>query len=569
MASQSIPTPIDSLQQTLSSILDLNEFPMSVRDLAIIWIPAANVWKRDLQRLLGLITVVIPSDRFVATNSFQKLIFVNAITLDISSGISSYFSNTEFEAWGYMGCLEHLAKVCVHLTSEDQDEILGKYRNHLRSISSSTSTLKRAKDKASKLYDTAERSFQRVEVTSFFKRIDTQVDTNATEGLSKLKARAYDRYIENTDEDDRSSKRPRQETIISEEDKKQPDANTIPKADDDNFDERKDDKDTERVEEESHSSNYVMDVFSESCSRQQTSSDSFLLPLLENYRAKETTSLYNPAHSFIIDLSPTSKIKGEFNDKQWTELVGRRPDAVRKIYHHEIEPIISHLFGQKADLSQARKRWYELRNLATPKYDDSFSYAEVGWEKIKRWVERVTGQFLDAFESLRNPLQNDCHEREWTGDYIIPLIQGALKLDGSYVPWGEISVLATQRRRNNDKDILTEQVERSHQVDLLCNYEQYEVACALACGGPYTYDLTKLASDEFNLPRIMKDMLDDLELKLLYAGKNGLHPYILGIQTYMTEVRVYLMEKRESSMEHSDNKKTQRTPPKQPKKKKA
>ncbi|GES94532.1 hypothetical protein RCL_jg5919.t1 [Rhizophagus clarus] len=151
--------------------------------------------------------------------------------LDISSGISSYFSNTEFEAWGYMGCLEYLAKVCVHLTSEDQDEILDKYRNHLRSISSSTSTLKRAKDKASKL-------------------IDTQGLVNATENLvnakenlyeSKLKARAYDRYIENTDEDDRSSKRPRQETIISEEDKKQPDANTIPKADDDNFDERKDD----------------------------------------------------------------------------------------------------------------------------------------------------------------------------------------------------------------------------------------------------------------------------------------------------------------------------------------
>ncbi|CAG8668875.1 6049_t:CDS:2, partial [Paraglomus brasilianum] len=220
---------------------------MSVRDLAIIWIPAANVWKRDLQRLLGLITVVIPSDRFVATNSFQKLIFVNAITLDISSGISSYFSNTEFEAWG---CLEHLAKVCVHLTSEDQDEILGKYRNHLRSISSSTSTLKRAKDKASKLYDTAEHSFQRAH---FLKElIHRYVDTNATEGLvnatknlvnakenlyeSKLKARAYDRYIENTDKDDRSSKCPRQETIISEEDKKQPDTNTIPRADDDNFD---------------------------------------------------------------------------------------------------------------------------------------------------------------------------------------------------------------------------------------------------------------------------------------------------------------------------------------------
>jgi len=120
----------------------------------------------------------------------------------------------------------------------------------------------------------------------------------------------------------------------------------------------------------------------------------------------------------------------------------------------------------------------------------------------------------------------------------------------------------------------------------------------------------------------MKDMLDDLELKLLYAGKNGLHPYILGIQTYMTEVRIYLMEKREVYFLHhlksfnlpltfsayhylksalrvawnirglinslvrefdtvdddgfktppvtsSDNQKTQQTPPKQPKKKKA
>jgi hypothetical protein len=92
---------------------------------------------------------------------------------------------------------------------------------------------------------------------------------------------------------------------------------------------------------------------------------------------------------------------------------------------------------------------------------------------------------------------------------------------------GEISALATQRRRNDSKDILTEQVERSHQVDFLCNYEQYEIACALVCGGPYSYDLTKLASDEFNLPRIMKDMLD---LKFLYAGKNGLHLYIVGIQ---------------------------------------
>ena len=95
--------------------------------------------------------------------------------MDISSGISSYLNNTEIEAWGYMGCLEYLAKVCVHLTSGDRDEILDKYKNHLLLIISSTTSLKRAKDKANKLNDTAERSFRCAEVTSFFQRIDTQV----------------------------------------------------------------------------------------------------------------------------------------------------------------------------------------------------------------------------------------------------------------------------------------------------------------------------------------------------------------------------------------------------------
>ncbi|KAG9293161.1 hypothetical protein G9A89_010498 [Geosiphon pyriformis] len=575
MASQNIPTSPNVWKRDLQRLLGLitvvillDRFVATDSFQKLIF---PNVWKRDLQRLLGLITVVILLDRFVATDffqdlqrllgyitvvilldrfvatdSFQKLIFrdlqrlLGLITVVIP--LDRFVATDSFQKYHYRDFLivnaynsTFLTKVCVHLTSEDLNEILNKYRSHLSSISLSTSTLKKAKDKAYKLDNAAECSFQRIEVASFFKRLDPHIDTNATKSL----ARAYDRCVENTDvKDDRPSKRLRQETIISEDDKKQPDTNTVFEVDDDDdFDEREDvdkDKDAERVEEKSHSSNYVtsslMVVFSESCSQQQTSSDSFLLPLLENYFAKETSSLYDPAHSFIIDLSPSSKIRGEFNDKQWVELVGRRPNAVRKTYHHEIEPLVAHLFSQKMDLSQARKGWYELRNLAAPIYDDGFSYAEVDWEKIKRWVERVTGQL---YVSLRNPLK-------------MTVMSETLKLDGNfYVPWGEISVLSTQRRRNNDKDKLTEQVERSHQVDLLCNYEQYEVACALACGGPYTYNLTKLASDEFNLPRIMKDMLDDLELKFLYAGNNVLQPYIVGIQTYMTQVRIYLIEKRE------------------------
>ncbi|SRR6266540_3548162 len=57
MASQNIPTPV----------CDLAIY------LYLYWTPAADVWKGDLQRLLGLITVVIPLDRFVARDSFQYI----------------------------------------------------------------------------------------------------------------------------------------------------------------------------------------------------------------------------------------------------------------------------------------------------------------------------------------------------------------------------------------------------------------------------------------------------------------------------------------------------------------
>ncbi|CAG8831553.1 17932_t:CDS:2, partial [Gigaspora margarita] len=108
--------------------------------------------------------------------------------MDISSGISSYFNNTEFEAWSNIGCFGYLAKT-----------------------------------KPKKLHDTVGRSLQRAEVTSFFERLD-KVDINATESLTNATENLYesklkdDSYIENTDEDDCSSKC---ETIISEEDKQQ------------------------------------------------------------------------------------------------------------------------------------------------------------------------------------------------------------------------------------------------------------------------------------------------------------------------------------------------------------
>ncbi|CAG8832129.1 3468_t:CDS:10, partial [Gigaspora margarita] len=268
MASQNIPTPIDSLQWALSGILDLMSFlcPYGPGHYIIILDSCG-------QCLEGLITVVIPLDRSLQGNSFQKLIFVNALIasqniptpidslqwalsgildlmsflcpygpghyiiildscgqcleethfwqchyhalmasqniptpidslqwalfgiLDLMSFLcpygpghyiiimdscgqcledgyfkqdSSYFSNTEIETWGYMGCLEYLAK----------NNLFDKLTNATESLANATENLMNAKEN---LYEL------------------------------KLKSRAYDRYIE-IDKDDRSSKRFRQET---------------------------------------------------------------------------------------------------------------------------------------------------------------------------------------------------------------------------------------------------------------------------------------------------------------------------------------------------------------------
>ncbi|CAG8466371.1 5931_t:CDS:10 [Scutellospora calospora] len=298
---------------------------------------------------------------------------------------------------------------------------------------------------------------------------------------------------------------------------------------------------------ESHSSNVLLSPLTNvltKTSLQQTLNDFSLLSVLRQYCMKKSTSPYDPAHSFILDLSSSSKIRGEFSYEKWFEFLKRRPEVVKRTYHHEIEPFILHLFEHDIDLSQARSKWAELQNVNAPIYKKEFSYKKNNWKKIQWWIQRVVGQFLDAFESFRNPLENGCHEREWTGDYIIPLIQGVLKLDGNcFVPWGEISVLATQNRRNNNKDINTEKVIRGRQADFLCKYEQYEIVCGLVCGGPHFHDLTKHASDQFYLKQMMKDMLDNLRLKFFYSDKDEL--YTLGIHVYMTEVRVYLIEKQE------------------------
>ncbi|CAG8619211.1 11636_t:CDS:2, partial [Diversispora eburnea] len=190
---------------------------------------------------MNLKTVVASHNIPTPIRSTYSFLYIGQIEfptpMDVSTGVSSYFNSTENENWSFMDCLEYLSKQCVHLTSENRDEIFENCKIHLRSIISSKSTLKRAKDKASKMENSAQRTFHREEVCLFFEKLDTEAKMNATKNLknamkifvnekeslyeTKLEARTYSkftRHIEDTDaEVGRSYKRSRQSEDYHEE----------------------------------------------------------------------------------------------------------------------------------------------------------------------------------------------------------------------------------------------------------------------------------------------------------------------------------------------------------------
>ncbi|RUS27311.1 hypothetical protein BC938DRAFT_483443 [Jimgerdemannia flammicorona] len=89
--------------------------------------------------------------------------------MDISSELTSYFNDTNYEKWSCMDCLEYLKEVCAHLTSGDRDEIFQNYKAHLRSMNSRSSMLQRARNKANRLAEGAAQTFQRQEVVAHAK----------------------------------------------------------------------------------------------------------------------------------------------------------------------------------------------------------------------------------------------------------------------------------------------------------------------------------------------------------------------------------------------------------------
>ncbi|POG69217.1 hypothetical protein GLOIN_2v1777297 [Rhizophagus irregularis DAOM 181602=DAOM 197198] len=95
------------------------------------------------------------------------------------------------------------------------------------------------------------------------------------------------------------------------------------------------------------------------------------------------------------------------------------------------------------------------------------------------------------------------------------------------------------------RDLKVPEYNEGYLADLLCKIDQQEVVCELACGGPHKYDLTKWTSDKYQLPRMLKDTLDDILEKFRGVSRDSSNLYTIGIQLYMIEIRIYMMEKRD------------------------
>ncbi|CAG8789048.1 33576_t:CDS:2, partial [Racocetra persica] len=52
------------------------------------------------------------------------------------------------------------------------------------------------------------------------------------------------------------------------------------------------------------------------------------------------------------------------------------------------------------------------------------------------------------------------------------------------------------------------------------------------CSGPHKYDLTKWVFDEYQLPRMLKDTLDDILKKFRDASRDSSNLYTIGIQSF-------------------------------------
>ncbi|CAG8650095.1 3014_t:CDS:10, partial [Funneliformis mosseae] len=83
-------------------------------------------------------------------------------------------------------CLYSIEKNCTMVTSENREDIITEFKHQLQLANTHCSINKKARDKATKLYNDVERIFQFKEATAVFDRMDKRVNENLFETKTNL-----------------------------------------------------------------------------------------------------------------------------------------------------------------------------------------------------------------------------------------------------------------------------------------------------------------------------------------------------------------------------------------------
>ncbi|RHZ72153.1 hypothetical protein Glove_245g1 [Diversispora epigaea] len=107
-------------------------------------------------------------------------------SMHFSSGITQYLNEVTFTKWTIHNCLEFLAENCTEVTSEHRDGIMAELKHQLHLTSLHNSMNKKARRKATALFNNVEKCFQFKEVTVFFDRMDKKANENLFEAKTDL-----------------------------------------------------------------------------------------------------------------------------------------------------------------------------------------------------------------------------------------------------------------------------------------------------------------------------------------------------------------------------------------------
>ena len=93
--------------------------------------------------------------------------------MDFYQYVLNYITDSDYKDWNLLNCLKYL-KEHIQFTSDSKQEILDAFTRAFKKVSESDTVNSRTINKAKKLYGNICETFQRREITEFFKNLDQE-----------------------------------------------------------------------------------------------------------------------------------------------------------------------------------------------------------------------------------------------------------------------------------------------------------------------------------------------------------------------------------------------------------